>query len=771
MKQLTLLGKLVLGVILIVATISIPSHTVMGVNEPANHRHDIEQSGNELRSAHNSQSLADIDGDGVQDNVDNCPYVYNPAQVDANSNEIGDACECAEPLFTLYGMSNDLRLGIAVAKAGDVNRDGTPDYIIGANGSAMVISGLEGDTLFTFSGSSADRFGWTVSGAGDVNNDTYPDILVGASRAGDWGYAKVYSGLDGAQLLQIPEDTTVTWWRGGFGIGLAGAGDLDGDGFDDVIVGGSGEVLVISGQTGSTLYYFIEETPADCCDRFGEFVSGIGDINNDATPDIVVGAYVYEPTPRTNTNVTGKVYVFSGIDGDTLHTFTGQNNLDIFGYSLASDADINGDGYADILIGAWGYDNGGAEGDNAGKAYLRSGMNGAEIFTNMIGIYPEKRNVGLTVSFTDDVNGDGMADMLIGSLHLPIVYSGANAGVLCAIPSYFTIGYGIDGIGDLTGDGLSEIIVPSPMDNTYASAGGRVDVYSFNDSDGDFIFTMCDNCPVTPNSDQIDSDGDGYGDACDICPGFDDNAESDGDGVPDGCDVCAGFDDAVDTDFDGVPDGCDICDGGDDALDADSDGTPDSCDNCPVADNPGQADSDADGLGDECDNCPTDHNPGQENNDGDTFGDVCDSDDDNDGTPDVTDNCPFVFQFSQTDTDLDGRGNACDLCPFDFDDGTDSDSDGTPDACDICPSDPLDVCTCCDTAGDADNSGSVNIADVTFLIARIFTGGPAPACCEEGDADGNGAITIGDVTYLIARIFGGGPAPICGPTGMSCEEE
>jgi Galactose oxidase-like, Early set domain len=71
------------------------------------------------------------------------------------------------------------------------------------------------------------------------------------------------------------------------------------------------------------------------------------------------------------------------------------------------------------------------------------------------------------------------------------------------------------------------------------------------------------------------------------------------------------------------------------------------------------------------------------------------------------------------------------------------------------------VADCCDFPGDADGSGSVNIADVTFLIARIFSGGPAPVCEPEGDADGSGAINIGDVTYLIARIFSGGPAPQC----------
>ncbi|MBN4076154.1 CHRD domain-containing protein [Gemmatimonas aurantiaca] len=75
---------------------------------------------------------------------------------------------------------------------------------------------------------------------------------------------------------------------------------------------------------------------------------------------------------------------------------------------------------------------------------------------------------------------------------------------------------------------------------------------------------------------------------------------------------------------------------------------------------------------------------------------------------------------------------------------------------------------CCETPGDADNSASLTIGDVTFLIARIFSGGPAPVCCETGDSDASGTITIADVTYLIARIFSGGLAPVCGPVGLSC---
>ena len=170
------------------------------------------------------------------------------------------------------------------------------------------------------------------------------------------------------------------------------------------------------------------------------------------------------------------------------------------------------------------------------------------------------------------------------------------------------------------------------------------------DSDGDGVRGVCDNCPTTFNASQSDADLDGRGNACDNClldynPGQED---VDGDLVGDVCDTC------VDQDGDGYA----------------NPGYPDSTcpiDNCPTVVNPGQADRDHDGLGDACDPCPDD-SPNDVDGDG-----VCAS----------VDNCPAVANPTQADQDADGLGDACDNCPaISNSRQADGDGDGRGEACD-----------------------------------------------------------------------------------------
>jgi hypothetical protein len=241
-------------------------------------------------------------------------------------------------------------------------------------------------------------------------------------------------------------------------------------------------------------------------------------------------------------------------------------------------------------------------------------------------------------------------------------------------------------------------------------------VGSATDADGDGLPNFSDNCPYTPNPDQLDSDGDGVGDACDNCLSIPNpsQADSDGDGVGDACDNSdtdgdgiidvndncphVANSDQLDTDGDGVGDVCDNCptvsnagqrdfDGngiGDacDGSDTDGDGVVNSVDNCPYVFNPTQVDGDGDGVGYACDNCPTISNPSQADFDGDGIGDACD-DYDGDGVVDLVDNCRLISNSNQMDTDLDGVGDACDNCPnVSNANQSDFDGDGIGDACD-----------------------------------------------------------------------------------------
>ena len=216
---------------------------------------------------------------------------------------------------------------------------------------------------------------------------------------------------------------------------------------------------------------------------------------------------------------------------------------------------------------------------------------------------------------------------------------------------------------------------------------------SQNDIDGDGIPNDLDNCPETANPDQSDLDDDGIGDACD--------PDIDGDGVPNEEDTFP-YDptEDTDTDGDGVGDNAD--------TDIDGDGVLNDEDNCPMVPNSDQADLDGDGIGDVCDsdidgdgipndldNCPETANPDQADLDGDGIGDVCDPDIDGDGVPNEEDTFPYdptedtdtdgdgVGDNADTDIDGDGVLNDEDNCPmFPNSDQADLDGDGIGDACD-----------------------------------------------------------------------------------------
>lgn len=323
-----------------------------------------------------------------------------------------------DTLFIFYPEEYTDRFGASISGAGDVNNDGYDDVIIGASqdspnnsggGLAYVFSGLDGDTLYLFTGEdNDDSFGASVSAAGDVNNDGYDDLIVGAHKNAVNGIMAgrvyVFSGLNGDTLYVYTGESNYSH----LGVSVSGAGDVNGDGYSDFVVGDAGRAYVFSGLDGDTLHVFDDNGSGI---GIGSSVSGAGDVNNDGYDDLIIGAWSYD-TPGTN---TGRAYVFSGLDGDTLHVFTGEAKSDKFGRSVSGAGDANGDGYADLLVGAaFG---GGA---HLGRAYVFSGGDGSLL--HMFTGETVEGYFAISVSGVGDVNHDGFDDIIVGALRDPRAY-------------------------------------------------------------------------------------------------------------------------------------------------------------------------------------------------------------------------------------------------------------------------------------------------------------------------------------------------------------
>ena len=419
-----------------------------------------------------------------------------------------------------------------------------------------------------------------------------------------------------------------------------------------------------------------------------------------------------------------------------------QDSIDVFVAKLGSSVDGDGDGVNDVV-------------DNCPR---------------------------IANSFQEDFDGDGVGDVCDNcpaiSNPLQEDIDGDGKGNACDncpdIANSDQMDSDGDGVGDLCDNCLS---ISNPLQE---------------DADGDGRGNACDNCPTIANSNQLDTDSDGKGDLCDNCPSIPNPLQEDADGdgrgnVCDNCPVIANSN-QLDTDGDGKGDLCDNCPAiaNSNQLDTDGDGRGDLCDNCLSISNPLQEDIDGDGRGNACDNCPVIANSNQLDTDGDGKGDLCDNcpllanplqeDTDSDGRGNDCDNCLLVANPLQEDTDNDLTGNACDNCPTLANPlQEDIDGDGIGNLCDNCPlvanpgqqdanHDGIgDACCCIGIRGDANGDGGAqpNILDLTYLVDRIFRGGPPVGCPKEGDVNSDGASSpnILDLTFMVDRIFRGGPPP------------
>ena len=454
--------------------------------------------------------------------------------------------------FVINGVNSEDRSGNSVSQAGDINGDGLDDIIIGAHwadpsgidkaGSSYVIYGkstsfsssldlatLDGNNGFVINGINEDDLsGYSVSQAGDINGDGLDDIIIGAfatdidtnSDAGSsyvvFGNSSGFSssfdlatldGNNGFVINGINENDNS-------GRSVSQAGDINGDGFDDLIIGAiwPGNVgisyVVYGNNTGFSSSLDLATLDGNIgfvingvneVDYTGWSVSQAGDINGDGLDDIIIGAPLADPGGNDR---AGSSYVVFGnssgfsssfdlatLDGNNGFVINGVGVKDYSGFSVSQSGDVNGDGLHDLIIGAYGSSP--INGFRPGSSYVVFGKNTG--FSNTLeladldgnngfvinGIINEE-NFGASVSQAGDVNGDGIDDIIIGaylgfnggrgyvvfgkntgfsnSLDLTTL-DGSNGFIINGIKTNDRTGNSVSQAGDLNGDGLDDIII------------------------------------------------------------------------------------------------------------------------------------------------------------------------------------------------------------------------------------------------------------------------------------------------------------------------
>jgi hypothetical protein len=298
------------------------------------------------------------------------------------------------------------RFGFSVSDAGDVNGDGFDDVIVGAfafdNGESnegrafLYLGSAGGPSLAPVWTAESDQveawFGWSVSGAGDVNGDGFDDLIVGAHNfdngQSNEGRAFLYFGSAGGPSL-APNWTAESNQAGAwFSYSVSDAGDVNGDGFDDVIVGArtfdngqtdEGRTYLYLGSAGGPSLapdWAAESNQASA--YFGHSVSGAGDVNGDGFDDVIVGAPYFDNGQTYECRSV--LYLGSAAGPSLAPDWTAESDQDSadFGDSVSGAGDVNGDGFDDVIVGAHGYSNGQLL---EGRAFLYLGSAGGPSLT------------------------------------------------------------------------------------------------------------------------------------------------------------------------------------------------------------------------------------------------------------------------------------------------------------------------------------------------------------------------------------------------------
>jgi hypothetical protein len=346
------------------------------------------------------------------------------------------------------------------------------------------------------------EFGVLAVSAGDVNGDGYSDVIVGASRYDnghtDEGAAFVYhgspTGLSAVANWMVEGNVT-----GGRLGEVATAGDVNGDGYDDVLVGGwkysngqaeEGVVFVYYGSASG-----LSNTPswmAEGDQAYGHFGSGLGtagDVNGDGFADVIIGAYQYDAGEIDE----GRAFVYHGSAAGLSLTpnWTAETNQPYarMGSAATTAGDVNADGYSDVIVTADLYDNG--QSDEGAAFVFHGSPTGLSLTSNWIGESNQPNAIVAYAGTAGDVNGDGYADVVIGSPYYTngeyeegavFVYYGSPPGLNSSfawmsesnqIEAY--LGHSLTTTaGDVNGDGYSDLLVGA----AWYDGEGRVFLYS-----------------------------------------------------------------------------------------------------------------------------------------------------------------------------------------------------------------------------------------------------------------------------------------------------
>ena len=422
---------------------------------------------------------------------------------------------------TILGGAANLWFGSSVATAGDINADGYSDVLIGSenytngqtnegavyiyHGSASGIAATP--TSIVESNVTSAYMGREVSTAGDLNGDGYSDIVIGAESFSNgesaegafWIYQGSATGINSTPMLFV-ESNQPSWFMGK---GVGCAGDINGDGYSDVLIGVYGYENGQTTEGGTYVYYgsstgITSATPGAILEgnansaRMGESVSGAGDVNGDGYSDVVVGLLGY----TNGQSQEGAAYIYHGSASGINTTLAAKVEPNVASANMGTDVgcagDVNGDGYSDIVVGAYSYTNGQS---NEGAIFIYKGTSSGISTAPISLIQPNTAyaNLGISNSSAGDVNGDGYSDVIAGAYYYTngqtyeggaSVYHGSPTGIgpSTVVPILgnsvgMNLGTSVASAGDVNGDGYNDVIVGAQSFTNGQSSEGAFYIY------------------------------------------------------------------------------------------------------------------------------------------------------------------------------------------------------------------------------------------------------------------------------------------------------